>query len=345
MATVTKRGPHQYQAIVRKRGYLPQIKTFGSLSRAKAWARDVEAAMEDNTFVDRRAISKLTLHDLLEQYVTSETPRKRGHVQERNRIRQLQRHAIALRSMDTLSSRDFAAYRDERIAQVSAHSVRLELALLSHLYTIAIKEWCLPLKHELKKIRKPSTPEGRDRRLQGDEEARLFAAIDRPGTRGAAQWLKACVALAIQTGMRAGEILSASWEQVDLDRGCIRLQRSKNGSKRTVPLTLEAVRVLNGLPREHGRVVPNFHDTSGLDRAFKRACKAAGLEDLRFHDLRHEAASRLAQHMRVQDLAKVLGWTTLQMAMRYYNPTDDELVRLVRQSSPAANSSSQYQAA
>lgn len=337
MATITKRGDYQYQAIIRRKGYPSQTRTFESRQDAQTWIRSVESQMDDNIFRDRRELRKQTLHEVLERYVTTITPTKRGQVQERNRVRQLQRHPIAQRSMDSLLAKDFAAYRDERLTKVGSTSVRLELALLSHLYTIAIKEWSLPLTHELKNVLKPAASEGRDRRLQGGEEDRLLAAIQRPEVAGTRLWLDACVRLAIETGMRACEILTCQWCQVNLESSCIRLDKTKNGCKRTVPLTQEAVRVLKSLPRKGADVIGNFYDTSGLDRAFKRACDAAGITDLRFHDLRHEAASRFAPHMKVQDLAKVMGWKTLQMAMRYYNPTDDELVALVRRATQAAN--------
>lgn len=337
MAAITKRGPYQYQAIIRRKGFPSQTKTFESRMDAEAWARSIESKMDDNSFRDRRSLVRMTLHDALERYVSQVTPTKRGASQERQRIRQLQRHPLAMRSLDSLLAKDFAAYRDARLEEVSPTSVRLELALLSHLYTIAIKEWSLPLIHELKNVRKPSAGHGRDRRLQGSEEERLLDAIQRPEAMGSKVWLDACVRLAIETGMRAGEILSCEWRQVDLHRGCIRLELTKNGSKRTVPLSVEAVRILDALPRRGVEVIGMFYDTSGLDRALKRACTAAGITNLKFHDLRHEAASRLAPHMRVQDLAKVMGWKTLQMAMRYYNPSDEELVRLVRRAVPAAN--------
>lgn len=336
MSSICKRGPYQYQAIIRRKGYPSQTKTFESRQEAEAWARSVESKMDDNTFRDRRMIKEMTLKDALQRYLVEITSQKRGQVQERNRILQLQRHPLAMRSLESLQSKDFAAYREDRLEQVSPSSVRLEMAILSHLYTIAMQEWSLPLTHELENVRKPPIQTGRDRRLLNDEEERLFRAIQNQKVTGNKLWLAACVSLAIETGMRAGEILRCKWSQVDLQTGCIRLDKTKNGTKRTVPLTEEAVRVLTSLPHSGADVIPNFYDTSGLNRAFKRACQAANIEDLKFHDLRHEAATRLAPHMKVQDLAKVMGWKTLQMAMRYYNPTDGELVQMVRRARQSA---------
>lgn len=332
MASITCRGDYQFQAIVRRKGYKSQTKTFEARADAEKWARDVESKMDRGRFQDRREIESTTLGEALERYLNSVTPSKRGHVAERNRIKQLQRHPISLRPLDGLCSRDFAEYRDARLGEVSGNSVRLELALLSHLYTIAIKEWSMPLEHELLKVRKPKAGEGRERRLGKDEEKLLREALLRPAARSAAVWLEASIDLAIETGMRAGELLTLDWHQVNLTFGVIRLKETKNGSSRTVPLSAKAVEVLRGLPsKAHGgRVIPNFHDTSGLDRAFKRLCKSAGIHDLHFHDLRHEAASRLAPRMKVQTLAKIMGWKTLQMAMRYYNPTEQELVDAMR---------------
>lgn len=332
MASISCRGDYQYQAIIRRKGYPSQTKTFETKAEARKWARDVESQMDQGRFRDRREVESTTLGEALERYLTTVTPTKKGHVAERNRIKQLQRHPLSLRSLDSLRSRDFAEYRAERMGKVSGNSVRLELALLSHLYTTAIKEWSMPLEHELLKVTKPKAGEGRERRLVGDEGQRLHAALSRPTARGAEVWLGPCIDLAIETGMRAGELLSVDWNQVNLTFGVIRLKETKNGSSRTVPLSPAAIQVLRALPsKEHGgRVIPNFHDTSGLDRAFKRLCNAAGIHGLHFHDLRHEAASRLAPRMKVQTLAKIMGWKTLQMAMRYYNPTDQELLDAIQ---------------
>ena len=345
MASICKRGDYQYQVIVRRKGYPSQTKTFETRANAQAWALDLESQMSQSVFRDRRELVKTTLSQALTRYMQCISPLKRGHSRETQRIKQMMCHPIALRSLDTLLARDFAAYRDERLQAVSGTTVRLELALLSHLYTTAIKEWSMPLVHELKNVSKPRANEPRDRRLQDNEWDRLLAAIHRPPCRSTdpnamprstAVWLDACVWLGLETGMRAGEILTIEWSQVDLNKGCVRLHKTKNGSRRTVGLSHRAVEVLRKLPRTGNRVIVNFFDTSGLDRAFKRACIAAGIADLRFHDLRHECASLFSRFMTVQSLSKVMGWKTLQMAMRYYNPTDDEMVHLVRSAHTSA---------
>lgn len=334
MASIRERGKHQHQVIIRRKGYPTQIKTFETPAEAESWARITEAKMDTGQFQDRREVEKTTLGQLLQRYVEEVSVKKKSYVAERNRIVQLQRHPLALRTLASLRAKDFSQYRNERLKVVSENSVRLELAILSHLYTIAIKEWSLPLIHELKNVQKPQPGPGRERRLKGDEEERLRSAINRRREKSTRIWLQACVDLAVETGMRAGEILTAEWPQVDLVTGVIRLKKTKNGNSRSVPLTHAAIETLKGLPRDiKGKVIPNFYDTSGLDKAFKLACEAAGIVDLHFHDLRHEAASRLAPHMPAQTLAKVMGWKTIQMAMRYYNPTDEELVTAVRKAS------------
>ncbi|MEO8839510.1 MAG: site-specific integrase, partial [Herbaspirillum sp.] len=315
-----------------------QTKTLRTRVQAETWAREVESGMDVGTFRDRRILAGVTLSDALDRYLTSVTPKKRGQSAERNRIKQFQRHPLAQRLMSTLQAADFAGYRDARLTEVGPTSVRLELAIFSHLYAIAIKEWSWPLTHELRNVSKPKAEEGRERRLEDDEEQRLLMAVHRPGARSAI-WLDACIRLALETGMRAGEILSLTWDQVDLAHGCVRLDKTKNGSRRTVGLTHIAMDVFSRLPCTGSVVITNFYDTSGLDRAFASACKAAHVKNLHFHDLRHEAASRFAPTMQVQDLAKVMGWKTIQMAMRYYNPKDAEIVALVRRAATQSNSS------
>lgn len=333
MASIRKRGDYQYQAEIRRKGFPRQVKTFESKTEAKAWISVLESEMVRGIFTDRAEVEQTTLKEALERYLIEVTPEKRGAAQETSLIRRWQKHALALRSLASLRSLDFAQYRDARLKLAKPNTVRLELALISNLYTVATREWSMPLVNPIQSIRKPKLPQGRDRRLEGDEEARLLAQAAKSN---AAPWLGACIRLALETGMRAGELLSLEWQQVNLDRAVIRLDRTKNGDARSVPLSLEAVKVLRDLPRcISGKVIGASGWSCNLSHNFGRLCKKAGIEDLRFHDLRHEAASRLAPHMPVQTLAKVMGWRVLQMAMRYYNPSEAELVAAVRTAAAA----------
>jgi integrase len=232
-----------------------------------------------------------------------------------------------MKRLAQLRSVDFADYRDERLdEEASDKTVREELLLCSTILNTARKDWSITVENWVQHVRKPSAGRPRDRRLKGDEEQRMLSAC-----RGCKNLsLEAAVVLAIETGMRRGEIVELTWEQVDLPHKIIKLQLTKNGDSRGVPLSVKAEAVLRKLsPKESGKIFA-FHDSNGVGAAFARACTRADIEDLRFHDLRHEAASRKALRMSVAHLAKVMGWGTIQMAMRYYNPHDEELVEIER---------------
>lgn len=166
--------------------------------------------MDEGQFRDLRPIARITLGDALDRYMEEVVPTKAegGQRNERNRIRLLKKYPLARRLITMLQSSDFAKYRNERMGQVdSANTVRLELALLSHLYTIAIREWSWPLVRVLKDVKRPSPPEGRERR---DEEYILLKGARHKSVRKPI-WLIACIQLALATGMRAGELLTLQW--------------------------------------------------------------------------------------------------------------------------------------
>ncbi|WP_345797615.1 site-specific integrase [Castellaniella sp. MT123] len=329
MASITKRGSYQYQATIRRSGYPTQTKTFETKREAEAWSATVESKMARKVFVDLSEAERTTFGEVLKRYEREVTPTHKGAPAERARLQQLQKHPLALRSLASLRSVDFSTYRDERLGEVAPKTVHLELSLMSSVLVTANKDWSIPISNPIANIRKPKLPPGRERRLEDDEEARLFAAT----SDARASTLSTCVILAIETGMRRGEIALLTWNQVDFKNKVIRLDAAdtKNGERRIVPLSETAEEALLSLPRPlHGGRLMSFHDSNGLGAAFARACERAGIEGLRFHDLRHEAASRLSKKMPPTTLAKIMGWKTLQMAMRYYNPTANELVDAIR---------------
>lgn len=327
MASIIKRGPHQYQAQVRRKGYPTQTRTFETKRDAEAWVATLESEMKRGLFIDRSEAEQTTFGEILKRYANEVTPDKNGWRAEISRLNQLQQHALARRTLASLRSADFAEYRDTRLQVVGPKTVQLELSLVSAVFNVAKRDWSIPVENPVTHIRKPKLPRSRERRLTVDEESRLLAAAQK----SKATALSACIILAIETGMRRGEIVSLTWEDVDFETGVVTLHDTKNGDRRTVPLSEAAEAAIHSLPRSlHGGPLTSFHDSNGLGAAFRRACERAGIPNLRFHDLRHEAASRLAPKMPVATLAKVMGWRTLQMAMRYYNPTARELVAAVR---------------
>jgi integrase len=327
MASILQRGPYQWQATVRKSGFPTQCKTFEYKRDAEDWSKTIESEMRRGVFIDRSEAERTTLRELLERYRDEVTPTKLGKGPELSRLKRLIAHPIALLRLAALRSADFSSYRDERLdAKASDKAVREELLLFSAILNTARKDWSIPVENWTTHVRKPAPGRHRERRLSEAEESVLIEACRKSRSVG----LECTVILAIETGMRRGEIAGLSWEQVDLSAHVVRLTRTKNGDDRIVPLSVKAEHAFRALPRNISGKVFSFSDSNGLGAAFSRACMRAGIEGLHFHDLRHEAASRFAPTMPVTSLAKLMGWRSLQMAMRYYNPSERDLVALVR---------------
>ena len=290
MATIEKRGKFQWRAKVRRKGHPPQSGTFDTKGAAELWARRVEREMDTGVFVSRLEGERTTLREALERYEREVTPAKKGWREETYRIGYWRRHSLAARTLAAMRSSDLAGWRDERLqAGYSPITVRNELNIISHVFTIATKEWGMDgLTNPVTQIRKPTLPEGRDRRLQDGEEDRLMNGC----LASRSPWLAPIVVIALETGMRLGEIMSLRWSYVDLENQVARLTDTKNGTRRDAPLSSCAVATLETLPRSlDGRVFPLAADT--VKRGYRRAVERAELGDLRFHDLRHEATSRL----------------------------------------------------
>ncbi|MCX7898417.1 MAG: site-specific integrase [Rhodocyclaceae bacterium] len=315
-------------------------KTFARRADAEAWARQQEAEMDRGAWRDRTSADATTLHALLERYLKDVVPEKRGAETERLRIKTLMRDPIALYKLSALNPLVLADWRDRRLAAgCKGATVNRELNIVSAVINWARRELMFAIENPVACIRRPAPSKPRERRLEPDEEARLLAALEdhdgaseredgkryRQGTRN--PWIKPLVLFALETAMRRGELLSLRWEHVDLRRRTAHLPETKNGEARTVPLSSRAVAVLESLPRSlDGRVFPVT--ANALKLAWVRATKRAGLEDLHFHDLRHEATSRLAEKLpNVVELSAVTGHKDLRMLKRYYHPRAEDLAR------------------
>ena len=280
-------------------------------------------------YIARSHSERTTVKTALERYLKEVTPTKKASTQrsEPGKARKLTEH-LGQYSLASLSAEQVARFRDDRLGEgKSRNTVRLELAMLGHLYTIAIKEWGMGLvANPVSNIRRPVPPPGRDRRLRGDEEERLLRACEAHSNPMLA-WI---VKLALYTGMRHGEIVSLQRGQVNLKRRSIHLTDAKNHSSRTVPLTNKAIGVLREAMNHAIRPMDTeliFFGEPGRDgvrrpystnRVWRLALGRAGIENLRFHDLRHEATSRFVEAgLSDQEVSSITGHKSMQMLRRY----------------------------
>jgi integrase len=343
VATITKTPSKTWKAIVRKRGWPTTIKTFRTKRDAEDWARSTEDEMVRGVYIDRSNAIQLLLKKALDRYMqeVSATKKSSTHTAEKHKAKALKAELGAY-SMAAINPGLVAKYRDDRLAAgKSADTVRLELSLLSHLFTIAIKEWRLGLIYNpVMNIRKPPPGQGRNRRLSADEETKLLEACDNYSN----PMLGWIVRTAILTGMRAGEITSLRRDQIDLERRVVRLTDTKNGSARTVPLCKEAKKILRMALDNPVRPIDTdyvFWGEPGRDRkrrpyefrmAWKKIIKDTQIDNLRFHDLRHEAVSRLIEAgLGDQEVASISGHKSMQMLKRYTHLRAEDLVERLDQ--------------
>ena len=324
MASVRKHGK-SWQAIVRRKGYPREIKTFPTKLEAEQWARTVESDMDRGQFVSRTVADQTLFGDVIRRYLEGITPTKRGHAQEVIRLNSMLRHRIAALSMSNLSPLAMAEYRDERLRTCQANTVIRDLAVLSSIINHARNEWGFAIQNPVEMIRKPTMPPGRDRVLSAAEEEVLMAELMPRGRRNPLMY--PIVVIALETAMRRGEILRLRWEHVHLERRVAFLPLTKNGRSRYVPLSSRAVDVLRGMQSlPEGPVFPI--SMCAMQASFTKAVKRAKMPDFHFHDLRHTAASRMASKLpNLIELAAVTGHSSLQMLKRYYHPKAEDLAK------------------
>ncbi len=326
MATIRKlRG--RWQAQVRRRGMKPRAKSFDSKADAEKWARDLETQVDRFGMApDTKILETTTLGELLERYQKEITPTKRGAVQEGQRIDVLRRHDLSHRTLIGLSQQDVASFRDERLQCVAPSTAVREMAILSHTLEVAIRDWGFPLaKNVVKLVRRPVIRNERCRRLTGEEEQRLLDGCDA----GVIPYLRTLLIVAIETGMRRGELLGLRWADVSHNRRVVSLTLTKNGSDREVPLSQRAFDALTEWKScadvDQSTIFPM---TAGaLEQAWRRLLARSNVKGLRFHDLRHEGVSRLFERgLNMIEVSSISGHKEMRMLRRYTHLSADNLV-------------------
>lgn len=273
--------------------------------------------MDSGIWQDRSEADHTTVGEALDRYRLEVTPRKAPSTANREiwKIKHLTA-SLGRTALSHLLGKDVANYIRTRERQGAKASTLLgELNTLGHLYTVARSSWGMPYLVNpvpLAKALRPKSPPGRERRLSGDEETRLLAA--------ASPEMAALIRFALATAMRRGEIASLSWEHVNLARRYLTLgsAKTKNRSARSVPLSPSALDVLRTLPHHPNGSVFGMTGNA-IKLAWQRVIEKTGVEDLHFHDLRHEAISRLFEDtdLDMMEIRAISGHKTLQMLARY----------------------------
>ena len=314
-----------WQARVIRKGHPALSRTFTNKSDAERWAKQVEVEIQRGSFTNLALAERTTFAELIERYIAEVLPTMRGGKSDYIRLKALARRPIAKLNMVSLTPQQIAQHRDERLKEIKPATVIRELSYFSSIITYARKEWGININNPVMLVTKPKNPQGRTRILDAQETNALFDALRPIGRRSI--WMLPLVQLALETAMRRGELLGLRWEHIDLERRTIFLKLTKNGTSRTVPLSTHAVKILTEMPRNiDGRVFPVTHEV--VSQAFNRARKQAGVKDIRFHDLRHMAITKLAEKLpNLIELSAVSGHKSLTMLKRYYHPDPAQLAR------------------
>ena len=310
MGSIRKRNG-KYQAQVRRAGASPISKTFTHKKDALVWVRGVEARIDvgDTSIKTPRTI---TLGELLKRYAEEITPAKKGADPERRRLKRLINDQVSATPLSAVTSHLLATFRDRRLSD-GVRACQYDLVLIRHCWNIAKKEWGIPLpSNPVSDIRVPNGVRQRERRLEEGEFEKLQIAA--AACRNIYVW--PMIEFAIHTAMRRSEILSLTWDDIDRTECIAKLQDTKNGSSRMVPLSNTALFILENLPKNKIRV---FATTDyAIRHSWDRLIARAGINDLRFHDLRQEAISRFIEcGLSAVEAGTISGHKDLRTLYRY----------------------------
>lgn len=323
MATVKKHNG-KWRAQVNKRtpdgARVRKSKTCKSKTEAQTWSTRLEMSIDSGQYIPK---SDNTLGDLLNRYREKVTSTKKSKAWERKKIDHIVKHFGYIR-LDDLNAPAIADWRDTRLKAVKPATVNREWNLLNAAINTAIREWEWLTVNPMTKVKRPPKTRPRDR-LISNEEIKLM--IEATGFKNCpdtvASRVGAAFLFAIETAMRQAEISSLCPDTVDLNGRVCELPETKNGTKRRVPLSTRAIELLE-LVNSDFKLKP-----SQIDSNFRKYRDRVGIEDLHFHDSRHQAITNLAQKVEVLNLARITGITDLKVLMVYYNQTAEEIAKLL----------------
>jgi integrase len=338
MASIKKRinkdGSETYRVQVRMKGYPPQNATFPTKTKAKHWAQQTESAIREGRYFHQAEAKKRTFAEMVDRYVETILPLKPKSISAQKQQLLWWKEEFQSLVLAEVTQSLIAEKRDKlkqlksiRGGFYSPATVNRFLAVLSHAFSVAIKEWEWTKENPVLRVRKMQEPSGRIRFLSDEERKRLLKVCMESNSR----YLFPIVVLALSSGARKSEILGLRWRDVDFERNQVVLHETKNKERRTFPLrgmALDLVSALDEAKATDGFLFPGKNPNVPYDirRPWENALKKAEFQDFKFHDLRHSAASYLAMTgASLVEIAAILGHKTLRMVKRYTHLSDDHM--------------------
>lgn len=320
--------------------------TFPTRREAVEWAAkritELKAAAARGKTAAKLMGEARTLDEAMRKYAQEISPSKRGARWEIIRIEAITTTHPGWpgkRLMSDLDALDFTGWRDARKRRgVKDSTILREMALVSNVLDVARRDWGWITFNPVEDVRKPQAPDHRERVISGLEVRKMLRVLGwgrNKNVKTTKHAVARCFIAALQTGMRAGELVGLKWSDVKENYCILHAGQTKSGKGRQVPLTATARRNMLSMRGWDDEYV--FGVTSeSLDALFRRHRERAGVEGFTFHDSRHTAATHLAQRLHVLDLCKMFGWKKPDRAMTYYNPTGADIAaRLEAFSSPS----------
>ncbi len=337
---LTKNGKKTYRVQVRIKGYPAQTATFEKRHDAKRWAQQTEAAIREGRHFKTSEAKKHTLNDLIERYSADFLPNYPNNAKDKRYQLAWWKQKIGKYLLADITPALISEYKDKLSQEItpkgtkkSPSTVVRYLAALSHVLSIAVKEYQWIEDNPVQKITKPKEPKGRSRYLSDIEREALLIECKKSKN----SYLYLAVVIALSTGIRKSELMNLTWSNVDLKNCRIVLYKTKNGETRSVPLTHLALTMLKkherNRPLTSTLVFPSKNNKKPLDlrSAWETAIKNANIEDFRWHDLRHSCASYLAMNgASLTEIAEILGHKSIQMSKKYAHLSESHTSTVLR---------------
>jgi integrase len=335
----TKKGKVVFDAEVRHTGQKPFYKSFPRLTDAKAWIQDMESSLRNGRVFAETEAQRHTLTEAIERYILEEVHKKPKVLQDHLRCLAWFKTQAGSKYLCDVSPALISQLKGLFLRGTTRYNLPRKpqtwnryLSVISCVLQMCAQDWEWMEFNPARRVRREREAPGRVRFLSESEREKLLEVCKLSRSPN----LYPIVVLALSTGMRRGEMLSLTWDDIDLNTGALILEETKNGERRRVNIRGRALEVL----RKHAKVrridtnlvfpCESTNTAFSLDKPWYAALKVAGIPNFRFHDLRHSAASYLAMNgATMLQISEVLGHKTLQMVKRYSHFGESEIADVV----------------